>query len=111
MFNFSDIIDDLKAGAIEAAKQAGQDFIAQAAGDASAFVESILPSLGRYTTLLLSKQITIDECEDLIFNLRDEAEMAGLTAAGMAAEEIQNTRNAILKAVSSVVIGSVSKLI
>lgn len=110
MFNFSDIINDLEKGAVEAAKEAGINFLKEAAADAIEFVQSALPRLSRYVSLLLSKQITEDEFKDLILGLRDLAQLNGLTAAGLAAIEIEKTRNGILKAVTSVALGAINKL-
>lgn len=88
-----------------------EDLLKQAAGDAIAFVSSAVPFLGKYTDLYIQKLITSDELESLILGLKDLAEMNGLTQAGLAAIQIDNTRNSILKVVTSTLIGAVSKAV
>lgn len=104
------ILEDLKQGAIEAAKQVAINQFKEAAKDAVEFVESALPSIGRYINLLISKQISPEEFKNLMLGLKDLAQMNGLTAAGLAAIQVDNTRNAILQAVTSVAIGAVGKI-
>lgn len=110
-FNIDSILDELKEGALNAAKEAGTKFLETAGHDALNFVQAALPALARYADLLLAKQITEDEFTHLVLGLRDLAEMNGLTAAGLAAIEVDKTRNGILKVVSSVVVGAVSKIV
>ena len=110
-FDINSILDDLKVGAIHAAKEAGVQFLREAGHDALNFIQAALPSLARYADLLLAKQISEDEFKHLVLGLRDLAEMNGLTTAGLASIEVDKTRNGILKAVSSVVVGAVSKIV
>lgn len=108
---FDSLLDNLKAGAIEAAKKVALGFVKEGAADAEAFVEMAWPAIQRYLNLLLSKQITEDEFRSLVLGLRDLAEMKGLTAAGLVAIEVDRTRNAILKTITSIAIGAVGKML
>ena len=110
-FDLTTIVDDLKLGAIDAAKGVAASMLAEAAKDATEFVEMSLPALARCTTLYLTKQITEDEFKSLVLGLRDLAEMNALTLAGLAEIKIDETRNAILKIVSNIAIGAASKFI
>jgi len=109
-FDISGILGNLAQGAIDAAKQVATNMIKEAAADAIAFLNVALPTLSRYVDLLASKQITPEEFKSLMLGLKDLATMAALTQAGLAEIEVEKTRNAILKAVTSVAIGAVSKI-
>jgi hypothetical protein len=105
-----DILGDLQKGAVAAAKDVAIGSLKEAANDAIDFVEKALPSLNRYFDLLLRKDLTEDEFKSLVLGLRDLAEMTGLTMAGLAAIKVEETRNSILNAVTSVALGAVAKL-
>lgn len=110
-FNFDSIIGDLEQGAIDAAKHVAVESLKEAAADALEFVQAALPSLNRYVALYLDKSIDADELKSLVLGLRDLAEMNGLTQAGLTAIKVNETRNAILKAVTSVALGAAGKAI
>lgn len=105
------IIDDLKVGAIDAARQVASSMLQEAAKDATAFVSMATPAIMRYLDLAIAQKITLDEFKSLMLGLVDLAKMAALTEAGLAEVEIDRTRNALLKTVTSLAIGTVSKLI
>lgn len=104
------LLDDLKNGAVEAAKAVAQELVQEASKDAIQFVELAFPSIARYVDLRLSKQITEQEFESLVKGLLALAEMKALTLAGFGEIEIDKTRNLILKTVTSIALGAVSKL-
>jgi hypothetical protein len=104
------LLDDLKNGALEAAKNVRDTLIEEASKDAIQFVEMAFPSIQRYIVLRLSGKITEDEFESLLKGLLALAEMKALTVAGLGEIEIDKTRNFILKTVTSIAIGAVSKI-
>lgn len=110
-FDISGILGNIFQGAIDAAKEVAQKMIKEATADATEFVSAILPALGRYVELLASKQITIEEFKSLMMGLKDLGQMAALSQAGLAEIEVDKTRNAILKAVTGIALGAVSKLV
>ncbi len=105
------IIDELKIGAIDAARKVAVNMAHEAAIDATAFVTIALPSIGRYLGLYASKQISEDEFKSLMLGLLQYAEMTGLTQAGLAAIEVDRTRNTVLKTVTDIALGAVGKII
>lgn len=109
-FDISNIADELKKGAVDAAKQVAVNFLVESAADAVDFVSKALPSLERYMKLYLDDRINSDELKSLVLGLKYLAEMNGLTVAGMASIEIENTRNTILKTVTSILLGSIKSL-
>lgn len=111
MSALSFFMENVGQGAIDAAKEVAIESLKEAAADASAFVQAAAPSLARYFNLYLDKKIDQDDLKSLIFGLRDLAEMNGLTQAGLTAIKVNETRNAILKAVTTVALSSISKAI
>lgn len=107
----NDIFEKLKDGAIEAAKAVASDMAKEASADAIAFVSMAAPSIGRYIKLRVDGQISDDEFKNLMGGLLVLAKMEGLTLAQMAAIKIDETRNAILKTVTGIALGAVSKII
>jgi hypothetical protein len=108
-FDIKSIIDDLKIGAIDAARSVAVSMLHEAAKDAADFITVALPSIERYVILWLTKQISEAEFKSLMIGLFELAEMKGLTEAGLAEMEVDRTRNAILKTVTTIVIGAASK--
>lgn len=109
-FDISGIIEDLKKGAVDAAKEVASEMLKEASADAIAFVEVAAPSIARYIGLRISFQITQEEFESLMKGLLALAEMNALTIAGLSEIQVQNTKNTILKAVTSIALGAISKL-
>lgn len=107
---FDSIKTDIEAGVLEAAKTAGLAFIKEASVDALAFIGRSGASIERYAVLFIKREISLDEFKSLMLGLKDLAEMSALTEAGLAAIDVDNTRNAILRAVTSVALGAVSKI-
>ena len=103
--------EELKNGAVEAAKSVAVGMAKEASADAIAFVSMAAPSIGRYTEMLSSSQITPDEFKSLMGGLLVMAKMQGLTLAQATLIKIDETRNAILKAVTNVALGAVSKIL
>jgi len=109
-FDIGSILEQLEKGAIAAAQEAGTEFLKEAAADATDFVTKAVPSMSRYTQLLVSKQITVDEFRALMNGLLDVAEMKGITAAGASLVRVDKTRNAITRAALDIILGSISKI-
>ena len=107
----SDFFEALKNGAVEAATSVAIGMAKEASADAIAFVGMAAPSIGRYVELLADKKITDEEFKNLMGGLLVLAKMEGLTLAQMAAIKVDETRNAILKTVTSVAMGAVSKIL
>lgn len=109
--DFSSIIGLVFQGAIDAAKKASSEWAKEATQDAMAFVNSSLPKIGRYVDFLADGEIDSEEFKSLMMGLKDLAELAALTQIEKSEIKIQETRNAILNAVTNVVVGAVSKAI
>ena len=107
--DFSSLFSKLEEGAVDAAKNVAINALQEAAKDAVEFVKMATPSITRYLMLLMKSEISQEEFKSLIMGLKDLAQLAGLTQAGLAAIEIEATRNAILKTVTSIALGSISK--
>lgn len=105
------LIQNIAEAALEGAKEAGSRFLPIAIGDAKAFVADAGPKLVRYFDLLAEGKITRDEFDTLVKGLADLAAMRGLTEAGLALVEVEKTKNSILKAVTSVISSTITKLI
>jgi len=97
----------IEQAAIDAAKTAAQQFAAQAATDAKAFLKTAAASLLKYTTQLKANDITQDEFADLVNGLKDLATMNALTEAGLAEVALEAVRNAVTDAVIQVVLDAV----
>lgn len=110
-FNITSILGDLEKGAVDAAKEVAVDQLKEAAADAIDFVKVALPAISRYADLYLSNRITADEFGSLMAGLRDLAQMNGLTQAGLASVKIDETKNVILKSLTSIATGALSKII
>lgn len=110
-FDITNIADDLKRGAVDAAKEVAKNFLVESAADAVEFVSKSLPYLERYMKLYLDDKINADELKSLVLGLKYLAEMNALTVAGMASIEIENTRNTILKTITSIALGSIKSII
>lgn len=110
-FNITSILGDLEKGAIDAAKEVAIEQLKEAAADAIDFVKVALPAISRYADLYLSNRITADEFGSLMAGLGDLAEMNGLTQAGVAAVKIDETKNVILKTITSIATGAITKII
>lgn len=104
-------IDDLKKGAITAATSVAADMAKEAEIDAIEFVKLAAPSISDYFFLYNEKKITEAEFHDLMKGLLVLAKMSGLTLAQVAAIKIDETRNAVLRAVTSIALGTVDKLL
>jgi len=105
------ILTEIKNGAIDAAKQTVLNTLtSEAVQDAEVFVASSVDKIERYIRLLLSSQITPEEFKSLLMGLKDLAEMNGLTVAGLAAIEVEKTRNAVLNAVTSIAMGAIKTI-
>jgi hypothetical protein len=109
-FDINGIFKDLESGAIDAARDVAINELKIAAHDAIDFVSAALPALGRYLNLLVDGKISEDEFKSLVYGLRDLAELNGLTQAGLTAIQIDQTKNAILKTVTSIALGAISKI-
>lgn len=108
-FDISNIVGELVQGSVNEAKAAGVSFLKEVAADAAAFVQSAIPLLSRYIDLVITNQISLDEFKSLLLGLRDLAELKGLTAAGLAQIELEATRDALLRGVTSVALGVAEK--
>lgn len=98
---------DFATGELE---KTGKEILTQAAHDAIDFVAAALPALERYIKLLMDGSITKEEFASLMGGLKDIASLNGLTAAGLTAIQVDNTKGTIVKTITSLVIGAVSKI-
>lgn len=105
------ILEDLKKGALESAKEAGAKFVKEARKDGLEFVEKSAPKIGRYLDLLLRKEITEEDFKCLMIGLKDLTQMNALHAAQLAAIEIDKTKDALLQTVTSIALGAARRLV
>ncbi len=107
----NEFVKQIEENALDAAKEILKEMSADVSKEVSDFILAAAPAISRYVTLLINKSISMDEFKDLMLGIARFAQMKSLTEAGFAAEKVDATRNAVLKTVTNLVVGSVSKLI
>src|SRR3954465_14589486 len=101
-------IDSIKDSVLEALKGLAVDNLPAIEKAALEFAAASVGKLTRYSTLFLSGAIDSDEYEDLMRGLGDSAELSGLMQAIQIGTKADETKNTIVKTLSSLALGALS---
>lgn len=110
-FDINSIKGDLESSTIDALKSLGLPMAQEAAVDVVAFIQNAAPKLTKYASLYLSGQIDEDDLKSLTRDIKDLSLENALSLAGLEAIKVDSTRSTLLKAVTSVIIGQIGKIV
>lgn len=95
MSKFDEFLAAVKDGAKDLARTTIQDFAASAETDARTFLDDIEDDLRRWTEQLERGELSSDEFASLLRGRVALAQMAALTAAGVALTRVQRLRDGL----------------
>lgn len=104
------ILEQMKAGAIDAAQSLAEGFVEEAEKDAGEFIDLTAPKIRGYLAALRSKNIDEDDFKRLMLALISVTEMKALTLAGLAAQKIKEIEAAIVKSLGDIAGGALKSI-
>ena len=107
MADIDSILKDLEASVVAAVKKAAVQYVRKVTADAKAFLKQSKADLKLWAAQYASREITRDDLEFLVRGRKSLIEMKAITAAGMAAADVDRLREVVIQAV----IDALSKVI
>ncbi len=91
-----DIIDELRKGILDLAKNTVEEFVQHAKDDFEDFISATRDDVERWTIALAEGKLTADEFRFLLKMRADLAEMHALTSVGIAATRLKRFRDGMI---------------
>ncbi len=104
-------LESIKDSLLEILKDLAVESLPEIKDAALTFASNSVGKITRYSTLYLSGSITNEEYEDLMLGLRDSAELSGLMEAIAIGVKADETKNTIVKTLSSLALGALNKIL
>ncbi|MEW6543380.1 MAG: hypothetical protein AB1411_07200 [Nitrospirota bacterium] len=96
MFDFEKFFQEVKAGAVEIAKQEAAGFVKEATSDGTAFLDAVKADLHAWAEQYAEGKLSKEDFEFLVRGKKDLAKMEALTQAGLAAIRVDRVRVALI---------------
>lgn len=102
--NIAEIIEEVRVGLIDLARNTAGEFVDQATQDGAALLENSKENLARWTEALAEGKLTPSEFAYLVKMQIDLAELHALTGVGLAQTKIERFRKGLISLVVNAVL-------